>query len=65
MDSPFLVELLELTKDGEWGQSTPSDETEPMLVIRGTDFADVRYGNNRHARRAQLPALSAPDRRAQ
>jgi type I restriction enzyme S subunit len=45
MDRCLLADLLEFTKDGEWGQSTPSDQTEPMLVIRGTDFADVRYGN--------------------
>ena len=41
----YLAELLENTKDGEWGQSTASHETEPMLVVRGTDFTDVRVGD--------------------
>jgi type I restriction enzyme S subunit len=40
-----LAELIELTKDGEWGKSDPAPNREPMLVIRGTDFADVRYSN--------------------
>jgi type I restriction enzyme, S subunit len=45
MDEFYLADLLETTKDGEWGQGEASDETEPMLVIRGTDFADVRVGD--------------------
>jgi type I restriction enzyme, S subunit len=40
-----LADLLELTKDGEWGKGDPSPDLEPMLVIRGTDFANVRYSN--------------------
>jgi type I restriction enzyme, S subunit len=41
----LLADLLELTKDGEWGEHGPSPDLEPMLVIRGTDFADVRYSS--------------------
>jgi type I restriction enzyme S subunit len=37
-----LADLLELTKDGEWGKGYPSPDLEPMVVIRGTDFADAR-----------------------
>jgi type I restriction enzyme S subunit len=37
-----LADLLELTKDGEWGKGYPSPDLEPMTVIRGTDFADAR-----------------------
>jgi len=40
-----LAELLQLTKDGEWGKGEPSPDLEPMLVIRGTDFADVRHSD--------------------
>jgi type I restriction enzyme S subunit len=39
----ILADLLELTKDGEWGKGDPSPDLEPMMVIRGTDFADARY----------------------
>jgi type I restriction enzyme, S subunit len=40
-----LADLLELTKDGEWGNGDPSPDLEPMLVIRGTDFATARYSS--------------------
>jgi type I restriction enzyme S subunit len=40
-----LADLLELTKDGEWGKGDPLPDLEPMLVIRGTDFANARYSN--------------------
>ena len=53
----YLADLLELTKDGEWGQSIALDDTEPMLVIRGTDFADVRAGDM-----SSLPVRHIPKR---
>ncbi len=37
--------LLVLTKDGEWGPETGSEESVPMHIIRGTDFNDVRLGS--------------------
>ncbi len=45
MSALSLAELLTLTKDGEWGADEGDASTVPMLVIRGTDFADVRYGD--------------------
>ncbi len=55
MVDPLLADILENTKDGEWGQSSPSADTEPMLVVRGTDFADVRIG-----RLSSLPLRHIP-----
>jgi hypothetical protein len=44
-DCQYVAHLLETTKDGEWGSGTASDDTEPMHVIRGTDFEKVRLGD--------------------
>lgn len=41
----LLKDLLVLTKDGEWGRSEPTSDSVEMYIIRGTDFAAVRYGN--------------------
>ncbi|MDZ8031858.1 restriction endonuclease subunit S [Nostoc sp. DedSLP04] len=41
----LLKDLLVLTKDGEWGKSEPTSDSIEMYIIRGTDFAAVRYGN--------------------
>lgn len=41
----LLKDLLVLTKDGEWGRSEPTSDSIEMYIIRGTDFAAVRYGN--------------------
>src|SRR5712692_10628515 len=40
-----LKDLIEISKDGEWGKGEPSEDSVEMLCIRGTDFADVRFGN--------------------
>lgn len=40
-----LKDLIEISKDGEWGKSNPSEDSVEMLCIRGTDFEDVRFGN--------------------
>ena len=39
-----LRELIELTRDGEWGSDRPSNDRIEMLVVRGTDFARLRLG---------------------
>ncbi|MBN1210795.1 MAG: restriction endonuclease subunit S [Myxococcaceae bacterium] len=44
-DTSKLRDLLLLTKDGEWGKSEPDQGLTEALVIRGTDFAEVRYGD--------------------
>ncbi len=40
----LLRDLLVRTKDGEWGDGEPSDETVEMRVVRGTDFEHFRLG---------------------
>ncbi|HEV2517047.1 MAG TPA: restriction endonuclease subunit S [Devosia sp.] len=40
-----LVDLLTFTRDGEWGNGEPSHGYSPALVVRGTDFSEVRAGN--------------------
>lgn len=45
MASTTLAELLEFTRDGEWGEAEPSVGLVPMQVIRGTDFERVRFGD--------------------
>lgn len=42
---PVLKDLLENSKDGEWGKSEPFDESVEMSVIRGTDFESARVGS--------------------
>jgi type I restriction enzyme S subunit len=39
-----LKDLIEISKDGEWGKGEPVDDSVEMLAIRGTDFEDVRFG---------------------
>jgi type I restriction enzyme S subunit len=45
MTDYVFSDLLSLTKDGEWGQGEDGPDLEPMHVVRGTDFAQVRLGN--------------------
>src|SRR6185295_335461 len=45
VESLLLRDLLEETKDGDWGQGTPSEGLVPYRVIRGADFPAVRLGN--------------------
>jgi type I restriction enzyme S subunit len=40
-----LKDLIAVSKDGEWGQGEPFDDSVEMLAIRGTDFEDVRFGD--------------------
>lgn len=40
-----LNELIEFSRDGEWGYGTPGDDLIEMAVIRGTDFSSVRRGD--------------------
>lgn len=44
-DLLLLQDLLEYTRDGEWGKGEPRDGLVEMAVIRGTDFGAVRYGD--------------------
>ncbi len=40
-----LKDLIEFSRDGEWGESETFDEAVEMAAIRGTDFESVRGGN--------------------
>lgn len=39
-----LGDLIEFTRDGEWGSDQPGANSLEMLVVRGTDFARLRLG---------------------
>jgi type I restriction enzyme S subunit len=45
MEGQHLADLLAFTRDGEWGKGEPTDGFSPALVIRGTDFDSVRWGD--------------------
>ena len=45
MNGPLLADLLEFTRDGEWGKGEPAEGHVMMGIIRGTDFDKVRYGD--------------------
>jgi len=40
-----LAELLEFTRDGEWGSGEADEGLVKVGIIRGTDFSSVRYGD--------------------
>lgn len=42
--APKLRSLLLETKDGEWGNDAPSEDSTEMIVIRGTDFERAGQG---------------------
>lgn len=44
MSETNLASLLDFTRDGEWGLGEPTEGFSPALVVRGTDFADIRLG---------------------
>ena len=58
-----LKDLIEVSKDGEWGKGEPSEDSVEMLCIRGTDFEDVRFGNTKLTPRRHI-AKKAFERKA-
>ena len=63
-----LRDLIEFTRDGEWGTDRPTADSLEMLVVRGTDFDRLRVGElaqipRRHIRRgaAERKQLRAGD----
>ena len=59
-------ELLESYLGGGWGLEEPSEkETRPVVVIRGTDFDDVRLGNELRAPIRYITESSLEKRRLQ
>lgn len=45
MSVSVLADLLEFTRDGEWGSGEPDAGLVEVGIIRGTDFNNVRYGD--------------------
>jgi len=45
MNVAVLADLLEFTRDGEWGEGEAGDGLVEVGIIRGTDFSSVRYGD--------------------
>lgn len=45
MSVSVLADLLEFTRDGEWGSGEPGVGLVEVGIIRGTDFNNVRYGD--------------------
>ncbi len=43
-DKVLLQDILEFTRDGEWGKEDPFENSRHTRVIRGTDFEDIRIG---------------------
>jgi type I restriction enzyme S subunit len=54
MTTCVLKDLIEISKDGEWGKAEPSGDSVEMLCIRGTDFDDVRFGNTNSTPRRHI-----------
>ena len=54
-----LKELLDFTRDGEWGKGESSDDLVEMAVIRGTDFLSVRRGDISTVPRRFIPRKAA------
>jgi len=58
-DSVVLKDLLEFTRDGEWGKGAATSGHVEMAVIRGTDFAAVRSGDMSSVPRRFIAAKAA------
>jgi type I restriction enzyme, S subunit len=43
-EAATVSQIVTFTRDGEWGNGEPSDGHSLALVIRGTDFEDIRVG---------------------
>jgi type I restriction enzyme S subunit len=59
MTTCVLKDLIEISKDGEWGKGEPFDDSLEMLAIRGTDFDDARFGYLRSVPRRHIAMQNA------
>ncbi|KQM30739.1 hypothetical protein ASF03_20095 [Rhizobium sp. Leaf68] len=64
-DFVLLQDLLEYTRDGEWGKGEAGDGLVEMAVIRGTDFAAVRFNNFFSVPTRYIPASVAARKKLQ
>lgn len=55
----LLRDVLLETKDGEWGKADPASSLREMMVIRGADFDEVRYGELNAVPRRFIPVKAA------
>jgi type I restriction enzyme S subunit len=60
-----LKDLIEVSKDGEWGKGEPFADSVEMLAIRGTDFEDVRFGISDSTPRRHIARRHAERKRLQ
>jgi type I restriction enzyme S subunit len=60
MNEALLKDLIQYSRDGEWGPAEPTLGHTAMRVIRGTDFEAVRCGEI-----VDLPIRYIPNRRAE
>ena len=58
-ESTLLKDLLEFTRDGEWGKADPDDDLVEMAIIRGTDFSAIRQGDVSSVPRRFIPKNAA------
>ncbi len=65
MTTCVLKDLIEVSKDGEWGKGEPSEGSVEMLCIRGTDFEDVRFGNANSTPRRHIAKKHSERKRLQ
>lgn len=56
---PVLKDLLEYSRDGEWGEAEAFDSSVYMHIIRGTDFNLVREGNMQFVPKRHIKASAA------
>ncbi|WP_242218947.1 restriction endonuclease subunit S [Shinella zoogloeoides] len=61
----LLQDLLEYTRDGEWGKGEAGNGLVEMAVIRGTDFAAVRFNNFSSVPTRYIPASVAARKKLQ
>lgn len=61
----LLQDLLEYTRDGEWGKGEAGDGLVEMAVIRGTDFAAVRFSDFSSVPTRYIPASVAARKKLQ
>lgn len=61
----LLKDLLIETKDGEWGAGEPAEGHDEMLVVRGADFDDVRFGDFRNVPVRYIPSKKAEKKKLQ
>ena len=60
-----LKDLIDISKDGEWGKSAPFEGSVEMIAIRGTDFEQIRLGNSASAPRRFVAGSQAERKQLQ